>query len=124
MEFMNSNVNKIVIFEEVNSGFIPILHKYLKAGFIVYFYYIEDGLEKQKELRKYLEINQVVNLSKMIFDHLLYLHASLYAHKNLNNIFAKYFSNSPSIKITKTLLKSSEIENMYKKELLSNLHNL
>ena len=116
--------NKIAIFEEANSGFIPIINKHLNDGFTVYFLNMDDGVKKQNDVQHYLESKKLVDLSQMIFHHLLYNHAAFYAHKNLDQIFEKYFSNSRLIKITSDLLKSPEIENMYKKELLNNLQRV
>lgn len=124
MEFTKMNVDKIAVFEEVSSGFVPIINSYINDGFIVYFLSIEDKVRTQKNIQKNLETKRLVDLSQMIFDHLLYYRAACYAHKNLDQVFNKYFSNSRLIKITCDLFKSHEIENMYKKELLNNLQKI
>lgn len=119
---MKINTDRIAVFEDVNSEFIPIVIKYLREGFIVYFLNMEYKLEKHRLIKKYIETNRLVDLSKKSFDHLI--KCRTLPHKNVDQIFNKYFSGSRLIKITSNLLKSPEIENMYKKELLNNLHNI
>lgn len=119
---MKINTDRIAVFEEVNPEFIPIVNKYLREEFIVYFFNMEDRLGKQKVIKKYIETNRLIDLSKKSFDHIL--DCRTLPHKNVDQLFNKYFSKSRLIKITSNLLKSTEIENMYKKELLRNLHDI
>lgn len=119
---MRTNTERIAVFEEVNSEFIFIVIRYLREGFVVYFLNMEDKLGKHKAIKKYMETNRLVNLSKMSFDHIFY--CRMVPHKNVDQLFDKYFSKSRLIKITTNLLKSPEIENMYKKELLNILQNI
>ena len=114
--------NKIVVFEEINSGFISIASSYLNDGFTVYFFSIENRIKKQKTIQWYLETNKLIDLSKVSYEHLIYCRTE--SHKNLDLIFEKYFSKSQLIDFTSNLLGSHEIKNMYKKELLKNLEKI
>lgn len=114
-------MNRIVVFEEINSAFFPIVDKYVTDGFIVYFFTLDDGLLNKPIIKSSLEDQKLVDLSQIIFDHTLFTKAACYAHKNLDYVFDECFSHSLSIKITSNLFQSDEIQNMYKKGLLLNL---
>ena len=114
-------MNRIVIFEKIDSAFFPIVNKYLIDGFIVYFFTIEAGLINKSIIKNSTDNKNLVDLSKIIYDYNLLMKAACYAHKNLDNVFNEYFSNNLSIKTAGNLLQSPEIENMYKKNLLLDL---
>ena len=117
-------MKKIAFFEEISFSLIPIVNDYLNNGFSVYYLSIEGGIKEQKNIKKYLETGRFINISQIVFNNFLYSHAAFYAHKNLEQVFNKYFSNSRLIKITCGLFKSPEIQNMYKKELLNYLEKI
>ena len=120
---MKASKKKIVIFEEINSGFLKLIDEYLNNGCIIYFFKINGNLLKSSIIKDNLETKKMIDLSKIIFDYNLFTKAARCTHKNLDRVFTKYFYNSPLIKITSNLLKSTEIENMYKKNLLLYLQN-
>ena len=121
---MKTSKKKIVIFEEINSGFLKLIDEYLNNGHIIYFFKLDGSLLKSSIIKDNLEAKEMIDLSKIIFDYSLFTKAARYTHKNLDSVFTKYFSNKPSIKVTSNLLKSTEIESMYIKKLLLYLQNI
>ena len=113
---------KIAFFEEIDSVFYPMVGKYLKDDFTIYYFRIDD--KHKKKLRKYLETGKLVDLASMTFEYTLFRYASFYAHENVGHIFNRYFSSSPSIKNVKELLDFPEIEDMYKYRLLLELEKI
>lgn len=116
---------KAVFFEEINSAFYPIVKKYLNKDFTIYYFKIGDGCQRKLKDKKCLETERLIDLSRVIFEFVpVYKQASFYAHENVDYIFDKYFSSSPSIKNMEELLEFPEIENMYKYTLLRELENI
>jgi len=115
---------KIAIFEEINSAFYPAVKKCLKDGFTIYFSKIDDKFREKSEIKKLLGEKKIVDFSEMEFEYVLCLQSGFYSYKNVDYVFDKYYSHSPSIKNMIKLLKFPEIENMYKKELLTNLQKI
>ena len=115
---------KIAIFEEINSAFYPAVKKCLKDGFTIYFSKIDDKFRENPKIKKLLGEKRIFDVSGMEFEYALHLQSITYSHKNVDRIFGKYYSHSPSIKNMVKLLESPEIENMYKKELLINLQKI
>lgn len=115
----------VVFFEEINSASYPIVKRYLDRGFTVYFFKIEDKYKRKLETKKCLETKRLIDISQMIFEFVpVYKQAAFYAHENVDYIFDKYFSPSPSIKNMAELLESLRIEDMYKYRLLGELENI
>jgi polysaccharide biosynthesis PFTS motif protein len=117
------NHEKLAFFEEINSAFYPIVKKYLNKGFTIYLFDIDDKFKGAKRIKEPLD-KKIVNLSEMEVEYTQHLLSLVYAHKNVDYIFDKYFSHTHSIKLMEKLLKFPEIVNMYKKKLLTNLQKL
>jgi len=116
---------RIAIFEEIGSTFYPIVKKYLSKGFTIYFFSIENRHNEKPESKKYLEAGNLIDISRMIFEYVpVFRQASFYAHENVDYIFDKYFSSTPSIKNMEKLLEFPEIGNMYKYRLLMELEKI
>jgi polysaccharide biosynthesis PFTS motif protein len=119
-----SSNQKIVIFEEINSGFFPLASACAKKGDKVCFFRIDKKFLDNPYVKKNLDSITFINLSKVIFNYYLFVKAGACAHKNLDAVFDKFFKKSASILVTKTLYDSPDIENMYKKEIFLYLNDL
>lgn len=108
---------KIAIFEEINSAYYPLIKKYLRDNFIIYYF------KKDKKLQ-HIESNKIIDISKMIFDFSLTRWAAFNAHENVDYFFDKYYSSTPSLKLMKNLLNFPKIEDMYKKEILFKIERI
>ena len=116
---------KIVFLEEIDSAFYPVVKKYLSQDFAIYFFKIQDKYKEKLKAKRYLETGKLIDISRMSFEYAsVYRQASFCAHENVDYIFDKYFSSSPSIKNMGKLLEFPEIENMYECELLRKLENI
>ncbi|WAC04349.1 MAG: polysaccharide biosynthesis PFTS motif protein [Methanoregula sp.] len=115
---------KIVIFEEINNAYYPYVQQYLKNGYCIYYFQIDDALVKKSQIKDTIDQKRLVNLSKQIFNYTFFMDAGVYAHKHLDYIFDRYFSECKSIEISRRLFNSDEILYMYKKELLLDLQKI
>ena len=115
---------KIVFFEELNSSYDSLLESYLTSGFSIYCFRVDEKYRKKQKIKKYLESKKLVDISSIIFKYTLYRKAAFFAHENVDYIFDKYYSSSPSIENMKRLLDFPEITDMFKKELLLNLERI
>jgi polysaccharide biosynthesis PFTS motif protein len=120
----NSNFQKIVIIEKLDVGFFPLARSSAANGSQVCFFSIDEKIRIDPRVQKNLENGVFIDVSKVIFDYILFMNAAASAHENLDMVFENFFSRSPSIRITKRLFGSSDIENMYKKEILLYLNDL
>jgi polysaccharide biosynthesis PFTS motif protein len=120
----NSNFQKIIIIEKIDAGFFPLAYSSAENGCQVCFFSIDENIRSDPRVQKNLENGVFIDLSKVLFDYILFMNAAASAHENLDMIFEKFFSRSPTIRITKRLFESSDIENMYKKDILLYLNNL
>lgn len=115
---------KIAFFEEMDLAFYPLIKKYLKNDFTVYFFKIDDKYKIKSKIKKYLETGKLVDISPMVFEYVLYAQSAFYAHENIDCIFDRYFSSSPSINNMGQLLEFPEIKDMYKYRLLQELKKI
>lgn len=120
----DSTYQKIVIIEKIDKRFFPLACSFTANGCQVCFFSIDEKVRIDPRVQNNLEKGVFLDLSKVIFDYILLINAAASAHKNLDMVFEKFFSRSPSIRITKRLFGSSDIENMYKKEILLYLNDL
>ncbi|MCK9580477.1 MAG: hypothetical protein M0Q92_08505 [Methanoregula sp.] len=119
-----SNFQKIIIIEKINDELFPLACSSIENRSQVCFFSIDEKIRRDPRVQKNLENGFFIDLSKVIFDYILFMNAAASAHKNLDHIYENFFNKFSSIKITKDLLGSSEIENMYKKEILLYLNDL
>ncbi|MBR9706184.1 polysaccharide biosynthesis PFTS motif protein [Candidatus Pacearchaeota archaeon] len=115
---------KIVFFEELRGDCHSILNEYLKKEFLVFYYSINRKYAERKQINKLIRTKMLINFHSKILKYEIYPQAACLAHKNLDYIFNKYFSQSPSVKEMTKLLDFPEISDMYKKELLIDLEKL
>jgi len=120
---MEKKYENIVFFEKINSIFYPIVKKYLKKNFIVYFFEIEDKYKENLHIKNFINEKKIINASDLIFDFSLYRIAGFYAHKNIDYFFNKHYSKTQSIKLMQKLLNFPKIIDMYKKEVAIQLEN-
>lgn len=117
-------MEKIVFFEMIDAAYGALVDKYLKNDFIIYFFKIDEKFINRAKIKQYIKSEKLLDTSGIIFKYELYRQASFLAHENVDAIFEKYFSSSPSIKYMQKLLDCPYIVNMYKKELLLYLEKL
>jgi len=121
---MNAH-KKIVFFENINSTCFSILRTHLKNDCTVYFFKIDDGLKKNKEITKYIKEKKIVDITSVFFEWVaIYPQAAFLAHENIDIVFNRYFSRSLSIQWMRSLLNFQEIEIVYKKNLLITLEKV
>lgn len=97
-----------------------LIGKYLKEGYTLYFFKSDKNFIRDN-VRQLVESGKLIDASSIIFKYELYRRAAFFAHENVDILFEKYFSKSPSIKNMIGLMDFPDIVNMYKKELLLNL---
>lgn len=117
-------MEKIVFFELIDAAYDALVDKYLKNDFIIYFFKTDKKFIKRAKIKQCIKSEKLLDASGIIFKYELYRQASFLAHENVDAIFEKYFSSSPSIKYMQKLLDCPYIVNMYKKELLLYLEKL
>jgi hypothetical protein len=118
-----SNQN-VVIIEEINSGYLSLACTRADKGDKVCFFRIDKKFLEDPVVQKNLTSSSFIDLSKVIFDYMLLMKAMACAHKNLEPAYDKFFKQSSTISITKKLLDSVDVEDMYKKEILLYLSDL
>jgi polysaccharide biosynthesis PFTS motif protein len=112
---------KIVFFEEINGAYNSILFKYLEKGFLVYYFRMDEKYGKKEKIQRKVDSTEIKDLSSKNFEYSLSRKASSLAHENVDDIFDKFFSSSPSIANMIKLLDFPEVVDAYKKELLLKL---
>lgn len=116
--------SKAVFFEELDSYFFSLAKRYLKEGFVIYFFRIDKKLKSNNIIKNGLEQKKIFDINSIVFDYTLYRKAAFYAHEKVDLLFKKYFANSNSIKNMETLLESKDISEMYKYRFLRELDDL
>lgn len=116
---MNETVEKIIIFEEINAVFNPIMKKHIKNNSVIYFFKIDAKYRNDEEIKDHLRSGKIIDIAEITSEYHLLRSAQIYAHENIDNIFDKHYAPSASIKVMGRLLRSPEIIDMYKKELSS-----
>ena len=115
---------RIVFFETVSALYNALIGKYLKEGSTLYFFKSDKNFISRDNVRQLVESGKPIDASSIIFKYELYRQAAFFAHENVDILFEKYFSKSPSIKNMIGLMDFPDIVNMYKKELLLNLEGI
>ncbi len=107
---------KVVFFEKITPAVFPLVRKYLDKGFTVYFFKIDEKCRKKLNER-------LIDASSIVFEYDIFARAGYYAHRNLDELFTKFFENNPSIKIMAKML-SPHVRYMYMYRFLQNLKKL
>jgi polysaccharide biosynthesis PFTS motif protein len=115
---------RFVFFETASALYNPLINKYLKDGYAVYFFKSDKKFISRDNIKLLVESGKLVDASKIIFQYELYRRAAFFAHENLDILFEKYYSKCPSIKNMVRLLDFPDIVNMFRKELLLNLEGI
>lgn len=120
----NRDMQKIVIFEEMNACFFSLACDYVNKGGMVCYFRIDQKLLNKPIVQKHVRNKVFFDISTVIFDYILLMKAGVCAHKNIDAVFTKFFGKSASVMINKRLFQSPDIENIYKKEILLYLNDL
>jgi polysaccharide biosynthesis PFTS motif protein len=111
----------LVFFEEINASYGSLVKKYIKEGYTVYYFFSDIKYLENTEINTFIKQGNIICASDIVFDYDMYRRAMNMAHENLDYIFEKYFSESPSINLMTELFDSNEILGMFQKEVLLNL---
>jgi len=121
---MNFIQKQVIIFDNINPSNFSLVQDYLHSDNEVYFFSIDDKIKNNKIIKDYLKNNRLTNPLDSRNGYTEDNYSSFFAHEDLDEIFAKYFSKSASIKNSCQLFQSDEITDMYKKRLLSELKSV
>lgn len=112
---------KLVIFEYLGFGLLPILYWYLKKGYKIKYFDSNPEIEKINWLKKELLKHHIDKIKGNDFDLNLYYLSHDLALDNIEQIYNKWFLKSKLIHQIVTLLDSEITHNVYKKDLLERL---
>lgn len=109
----------IAIIGVLDAGHLPLAFAKARAGYLVCFFHADNQILAHPDVKRYCSDGTFLNLSGRVFHHTLYNSAIASAGRNLDGVYDRYFRRSATIPVTVRLLDDPEIEDMYRKEILS-----